>query len=139
MNNQTHTQGDPKPFAIIGLVLAIISLLFSFIPCVGTYATGPAILAFMFSAICFFIYRARKEKNVTCIAGMVVSVLAISFGIYQYITFSEVFKAKEELTREVREAEDKMAEKLLDTLLNSKPHHVKDTVSPAAKDTTGQW
>ncbi|MFP9098584.1 hypothetical protein ACLI09_05975 [Flavobacterium sp. RHBU_24] len=130
MKPYVETSGDPKPISIVGLVIGILSLFFSLIPCVGSYAMGPALLAFMFSAITFFIFRAREQKSGVSLAGMIVSACAIGVGIYQYVTFREVFKAKEEITREVNEAGKQITEQMLDTLIISS-QRVKDTIPPA--------
>jgi len=131
MKPYIETSGDPKPFSIIGLVIGILSLFFALIPCVGTYAMGPALLAFMFSAITFFIFKAREQKSGISVAGMIVSACAIGVGIFQYVTFRDVFKAKDEITREVNEAGKEITKQMLDTLIISNDARVKDTTAPA--------
>jgi hypothetical protein len=93
----------------------------------------------MFSAISFFIFRARNQKSGVSLAGMIVSACAIGVGIFQYVTYQDVFKAKDEITREVNEAGEKLTEKMLDTLIIRNEQRIKDSIAPAQDTVKQQW
>jgi multisubunit Na+/H+ antiporter MnhB subunit len=109
--------GNPKPFGVIGLVLAIISLLFSLIPCVGFYAVIPGILATIFSLIAYLYLKQKKESTSVPFAGLIIGLLAISISIYQYIEYQEVFETKSEIENSIKEGlEEQVIQEVLDNL-----------------------
>lgn len=127
--------GNPKPFGIIGLVLAILSLLFSVIPCVGFYAFGPALIGSLFALIAFLHARQTKINFSVPLAGMIVGVLAMGIATYQYIHYKEVFKAKKEFDKGMHKLDSVIVDKALDTLEKSIQQSVKDdSIRKAEKD-----
>ena len=62
---------------VAALVLGIISLLFSFIPIVGIFGIGLAILGLIFGIIDWVQKKKAEEKYGKAIAGVVCSALAI--------------------------------------------------------------
>lgn len=131
--------GNPKPFGIIGLVIAIFSCIFSFIPCIGFYAIGPAILAIMFSVIAFVSLKHIGQATNMALAGIIVGVVAIGIGSYQYVTYKEVFKAKKDIENSFNEIDREVTNKILDTIAKANESKLKnDSVHEAQKDTI-QW
>ncbi|MFN3753766.1 hypothetical protein [Flavobacterium sp.] len=127
--------GNPKPFGIIGLVLAIISLLFSLIPCIGFYAFIPALIASIFSLIAFLHAKQNKTNHNVSLAGMIIGILAMGIAIFQYITYKEVFKVKSEIEETIKKVDSAMVEKVMDTLAKSyeqKAHN--DSINEISKD-----
>lgn len=132
--------GNPKPFGIIGLVLAILSLLFSVIPCVGFYAFGPALIGFFFALIAFLHARQTKINFSVPLAGMIIGGLAMGIAIFQYVHYNEVFKAKKEFDKGIHKMDSVIVNKALDTLEKSIQQSAKDdSINKAAKDTLKKW
>ena len=103
MNYQTS--GKPKPFAIIGLVFAILAFLFSLIPCIGFYAIGPSLMSLAFSGISYAGLKQRNQNTSVSLAGLIIGTIAISIGIFQYYNYETLFDAKSEIENEIKTAE----------------------------------
>lgn len=114
-----HFTGNPKPLGIIGLVIAIFSLLFSAIPCVGFYAVGPSIFAVIFCLFAFFYQKQNKQNTAVPLSGMIIAVVAIAIGIYQYISYSEVFEAEREMHKTFKQIDSVVKEAVVDTVLST--------------------
>lgn len=76
-NNSNNT------IAIIGLVLGIIAILFSFIPCVGTLAFIPGVIGLILGVIALLKAKDNGDPKGMSIAVIVVSVLACAISGYQ--------------------------------------------------------
>jgi len=73
-------------FAIIGLVLGILSLLFSFIPCIGMFGGIPAIIALIFSGLAFMKAKDNGDPKTLSIIASVISLLAMAIALFWFIT-----------------------------------------------------
>lgn len=117
---EVQFSGNPKPFGIIGLVFAIFAALFSLVPCVGFYALIPAIIAFIMSLIAFLYARKTKASESVPLAGMIIAVVAIFIGIYQYYEYKAVFDTKAKIENAINEAkgevEDQVKESIMDII-----------------------
>lgn len=128
-NNNSSTQ---KIFGIIGLVMACFSLVFSLIPCVGFYAIVPGFIASVFCVVSFVGLRQRQSATTIPLVGMIVGVVAIGIGTYQYITYKEVFKAAKDLERSV---DSVMVKKVVDSVDAAIEKEIReDSISKAQKD-----
>ncbi|WP_426485677.1 hypothetical protein [Flavobacterium sp. 2] len=116
------SSGSPKPFAIIGLVFAIIAFLFSMIPCIGFYAVGPSLFALAFSGISYAGLKQRNENTSVSLAGLIVGAAAISIGAYQYYEYQTVFETKAEIEQS----------------LNNTEKHVIDTIQKKVLEKVGE-
>ena len=116
--------GNPKPFGIIGLVLAIISFLISIIPCVGFYAIIPSIMAIFFCGMAFFGLKERNESTGVPFAGLLIGTLAVSIGIFQYYKYKTVFDAKAEIENSINGKENEIR----DTIEKKVLEHVKENI-----------
>ena len=85
MENQ---QNQPKnnAMAIVGLVLGIIALIVSFVPCVGAWAIVPGLLGILFSVLGM---RKAHGKGMA-VAGLVLSIIAMFIGIWQWYALYKV-------------------------------------------------
>lgn len=94
---ETEQSGDMKTLAITGLVIAILALLFSLIPCVGYYAIIPAILAIIFCLISYLSIKEKKGDKITPISGLVIALLALMMAVNQYYKYQKVLEVKSEI------------------------------------------
>lgn len=128
--------GNPKPFGIIGLVVAILSMLFSFIPCVGFYAVIPSLISIIFCLMAFLYLRQNNQKTTVPLAGLIIGTIALSVGIFQYINYKSVFDEKDELENMFNKAiQQKVIDELqkgLDSVSNN------DSIQQYHKDSTLQ-
>jgi|GEM_PF-321099 len=67
--------------SIAGMVLGIVSLLVSFIPCIGVFAAVLAIIGLILSALGYKSAKDQAGPTTMAIVGMVLSILAIIIAI----------------------------------------------------------
>lgn len=127
--------------AIIGLVIAILSLLVSLIPCIGYYALVPSIISVICSIVgIIYLKKAGKMASVA-IVGVLLGALAVASATYQYIEFKAVFEAKKRLENSVddleKEAKQKVKEVVIDYTKEKIDDYLKDddTLKKPAKKT----
>jgi uncharacterized membrane protein len=122
MNQQFS--GNPKPFAIIGLILAIFSFLFSLIPCVGFYAIGPSLMSLAFCGISYAGLKQKQQSTSVAFAGLIVGAIAISIGIFQYYKYKTVYDTKAQIENSINEAEGHV----IDTVEKKVLEHAKEKI-----------
>jgi len=122
---ETTGNANPKLFGVIGFVIAIFALIFSLIPCVGSYAIIPGILSSIFCWIAFTHAQNIQSKTGLYVAGMIMGILAIVIGIIQYFVFKEVYDAKNEIDNSIEEG---LPNAVKDQLMDSIQHET-DTTS----------
>ncbi|MES2555432.1 MAG: hypothetical protein V4604_04730 [Bacteroidota bacterium] len=127
--------------AIIGLVISILSLLVSLLPCIGYYALVPSVISLICSIVgIIYLKKAGKTASVA-VVGTLLSSLAVASSIYQYIEFKAVFDAKERLENSVddleRQAKQKVKEVVIDYTKEKIDDYLKDddTLKKPAKKT----
>ncbi len=69
---------------LVGMILGIIAVVISFVPCLGMYAMYPGIVGIIFSAL-----GLKKVKKGMAIAGLVCSVLGTGIATWQYYTIKQ--------------------------------------------------
>jgi hypothetical protein len=84
---------------LVGMILGILAVVISFVPCLGMYAMYPGIVGIIFSAL-----GLKKVKKGMAIAGLVCSVLGTGIATWQFYTIKqgveELNKNMEELNNE---------------------------------------
>lgn len=90
--DQTTPTPTPPPFVPMpnngkglgtaGLIVGIVALLFSFIPCVGMYAVLPAIVAIILSAISMSQSSKIGAPKGMATAGLVCAIIALIIAAY---------------------------------------------------------
>jgi membrane protein DedA with SNARE-associated domain len=117
---------DPKPTApaksnatgltlsIIGLVLGVLALLFSFIPCLGYYALWPGVVAVILSAIGLATSTAAKQVP---IIALVVSVLGCGIAYWQGTRIDKVKDDVKEGFQNLKSDAEKAAKQLQEDMM----------------------
>lgn len=123
MNSQ-FSSGNSKIFAVIGLVFAVFSFLFSIVPCIGFYAIGPSIMSVVFCGVSFLGLKQKNQNTGVSTAGLIVGVIAISIGIFQYYKYKTVFDAKAEIENSL----NNMRGQVIDTIEKKALKHVKEKI-----------
>ncbi|MBS1651329.1 MAG: hypothetical protein JSU07_04885 [Bacteroidetes bacterium] len=79
-NNTTPTtsNNDGKGLGIAGLVVGILSLVLSFVPCLGMWAVVPALIGLILSVIAM----KKPAAKGLAIGGLICSVIAILIAAY---------------------------------------------------------
>lgn len=108
----TEFSGNPKPFGIIGLIIAIITLILSLVPCIGFYTIIPSIIAIVFCGIAFSYSKKQNEDTSLPLAGMIIGAIAVAVAVYQYYIFKPVFDAKQEIQNSINEVQEEMTDSL---------------------------
>ena len=77
-----------KGLGIAGLIVGIIALIVSFIPCFGIYAFWIGIIGLLLGGLAFYIANRNYEEKGLAIAALIVSALAsiIAYAQYHSIT-----------------------------------------------------
>jgi len=88
MENKVSSQNNGQGFAVAGLVVGILALLISFIPCIGISAILIGILAVVFSAVAFSMARKNDSQKGMALAALIVSSLAVIIGIVWIVFFA---------------------------------------------------
>lgn len=96
---------------ISGLVIGILALLFSFIPCIGVLAFWPGVAAAGLSAAGIFL--SVRSKGLP-IAALIISLISVGIAYYQgeqaKKVAEEVKKQGEELEKDLKERKKKESE-----------------------------
>ena len=99
---EQNTTSDPnagKSWGVAGLVVGIISLIFSFIPCLGAWAFIPAIVGIILSAVSMKQAGPNGSKGMA-IGGLICAVIAVIFACYWlYLMFFGVGKVMDEIQK----------------------------------------
>jgi hypothetical protein len=69
---------------LVGMILGILAVVISFVPCLGVYAIYPGIVGIIFSAL-----GLRKVKKGMAIAGLVCSLLGTGIATWQFYTIKQ--------------------------------------------------
>lgn len=83
MTNQQTNAG--QGFGIAGLVLGIIALVISFIPCLGMWAIVPGIIAIVLSALGMSQATKANASKGLLIAALVISIVGTAIAGWQFI------------------------------------------------------
>ena len=128
MDSQTKQDQTSQIFGITGFVIAILSFVFSMIPCIGFYAFIPALLATAFSFIAYRKQKMAEQASSLSLAGTIIGVVAITVASYQYYTFSQVFK-------DVKKIDKEMNQLIINTIEDSIQKHMEiDSIQREHKD-----
>ncbi|MFC2104696.1 hypothetical protein ACFLS4_05010 [Bacteroidota bacterium] len=102
---------------IAGLVLGIIALIISFIPCLGMYALIPGIVAVILSAVGFTQASKANAKKGLIIAALIVSLVGTAIAGWQFYFFRNAPSKIEEFGKDLQKAiEDEIDEEDLEDL-----------------------
>lgn len=80
-----------KGLGIAGLIVGIIALVISFIPCFGIYAFWIGIIGLVLSGIAMFIAMSNNAEKGLIIAALIISALATILAYSQYQSISNAF------------------------------------------------
>ncbi len=89
---------------IAGLVLGIIALIISFIPCLGMWAIVPGIIAVILSGIGFSQASKANAKKGLIIAALVISLVGTAIAAWQFYIFRNAPDKIEEFGKEFQKA-----------------------------------
>jgi gas vesicle protein len=89
---------------IAGLVLGIIALIISFIPCLGMWAIVPGIIAVILSGIGFSQASIANAKKGLIIAALVISLVGTAIAAWQFYIFRNAPDKLEEFGKEFQKA-----------------------------------
>lgn len=100
--NKTSNAG--QGLGIAGLVLGIIALIISFIPCLGMYALIPGVIAIVLSAIGFSQASKVNAKKGLLIAALIISIVGTSIAAWQFYIFKNAPSKLEQFGKEFKKA-----------------------------------
>lgn len=72
---------------LVGMILGILAVILSFVPCIGVYAIFPGVVGLIFS-----ILGMKKVKKGMAIAGLVCSLIGTGVASWQYYVLNEAAK-----------------------------------------------
>ena len=100
--NQNSNAG--QGLGIAGLVLGIIALIISFIPCLGVYALIPGIIAIVLSAIGFSQAKKVNAARGLVLAALIISILGTIIASWQLVTIKSASSKFENFGKELEKA-----------------------------------
>lgn len=111
VNSQTTQPVSPAPngkgLGTAGLIVGIVALLFSFIPCLGMYAALPALVGIVLSAIAMKQASKAGAAKGMAIGGMVCSIIGLIIAIYwiyaAYFLMNHSSEALMEISKEMNQ------------------------------------
>lgn len=126
---------------IAGLVLGIIALIISFIPCLGAWAMIPGIVAIVFSAIGYSQASKENASKGIIIAALVLSILGTSIAAWQIYMLQNASTQIEKFGKEIQKSIDeelddedmKDLEKAMEELEGQIEEITDDSMQEAAK------
>lgn len=104
--------------SILGLVLAIVALIFASIPCVGYYALIPSIVTLVLSALGIVYLKKESRSTIVAVIATCVSTLAIAISIYQYFAFKIVYDTKDRVENSIQHFEEKVQNEAEDAVID---------------------
>jgi len=108
---------NPKSLAnglgIAAFVVGILSLIFSFIPCIGMYAAIPAFVALVIAIIAFAKARETDLNKGLIVAAIVISAVAIIIGGWQYTVWKKTLDGVEDFSDKLKTAVDSAANNIV--------------------------
>lgn len=104
--------GPALGLGIAGMVIGILALLWSFIPCLGAWALWPGLLALVLSGVGLLLSLQAQKVDGFCVAGLCVSVVATGIAGYWYYKVNKGVKEWEKQGREfIKESERRRRER----------------------------
>lgn len=102
MENQTNTSSSAgKGLGVAGLVIGIVAIILSFVPCIGMWAIVPGIVGIILSAISMKQAGPGGSKGMA-IGGLITSVVAVLIACYWiYVVNFVVHEGAEQLMNEL--------------------------------------
>ena len=79
-----------QTLGVISLIIGILGLLFSFIPCLGALAIYLSSPAFICGVIAIYFARKANASITLSVAGVVLSIIGIVISIMQFIQVSAI-------------------------------------------------
>ncbi len=86
----TPQSGTWKTLAIIALVLGIVALVFSFVPCLGMYAIFPGVIGIGLAVASLVMAGKVNAPKGMAIAGLACAILGSAIAGYQYYAISKI-------------------------------------------------
>jgi hypothetical protein len=83
-HNNGGSGGTHQVLGIIGLVLGVLALILSFVPCIGMWAIAPGIIGLILSAVGMSMAGKVGASKGLSIAGLVLSIIACLMAAYWY-------------------------------------------------------
>lgn len=108
--NTTNTNPplkDGKGLGTAGLVVGIVALFFSFVPCLGLWAIVPGIVGVILSAMSMSQASKAGVPKGMAIGGLVCSIIAIAIAIYWMVVTFYVVNKSPELMQEIQKELEK--------------------------------
>lgn len=112
--------------SVLGMVFAIITLIFSAIPCIGYYALIPAIVALILSVIGIVYLKKEGKSAIVAVLASCIASVAIAISIYQYIQFKSVYDTKDRFENSINHFEEKVQNEAEDAVIDYSKEKVRD-------------
>jgi hypothetical protein len=137
MENSTNSSNpnSGKGLGVAGLVLGIIAVVFSFVPCLGAYAVFPGVIAIVLSAISLSKANKANAQKGLAIAGLVCSIVGTSIGAWQWYTLN---KAASVIKEGIENIDTAKLRQTIESLGNEMKEAVKESKKETDSTTTAQ-
>jgi len=102
----TNTKSLANGLGIAAFVVGILSLIISFIPCLGMYAAIPAFIALVIAIIAFAKARETDLNKGLIIAAIVISSAAVLIGAWQYTVWKKTLDGVDDFSNQLKNSLD---------------------------------
>jgi hypothetical protein len=102
----TNQKSLANGLGIAAFVVGVVSLIVSFIPCIGMYAAVPAFMALVTAIIAYVKAKETDLNKGLIIAAIAVSSVAVIIGGWQYIIWDKTVDGLENFSEKMKNAAD---------------------------------
>jgi len=127
MENTTQTPASKPPgggwkvMGILSVVFGGLSILFSFIPCLGAYAMYTGILSAVIAIVALVMANSAKASKMMAIVGLVISLASVGIGYWRYTqiksALGDVTKGLDQLGDSLKKYGNQMADTMKKTTM----------------------
>ena len=93
-------------FSIAGFVIGVLSLVFSFIPCIGMYSAIPGFIGLVLSVIAFVKAKQGNSPKGLAIAAVVICLFAVIIAGWQYTVWQKATEKIDDFTNTMKNLSD---------------------------------
>lgn len=122
---------------IAAFVVGVLSIIFSFIPCIGMYATVPAFIALIVAIIAFVKARETDLNKGLIIAAIVISAFAVLIGGWQYTVWTKTQEGVEDFSNDLKNTLDSASNNIVinaDDIIDDELDMALDSMHSDSKD-----
>lgn len=105
-------------FSIAAFSIGVLSLIFSFIPCIGMYSAAPAFIGLVLAVIAFAKAKQINQKKGFSLAAIIICVVALAIAGWQYTNWQAASEKIDDISTRILNASDSLSKANQDDFLD---------------------